>query len=116
MREGAIHYVEGVCGTAQTVDQDLPEDALAAVRSGQGIEAVAQRYREPIVALQDHDLDFPESVEFAYYAVYNFFRRYARQEEIDDWVLVNQSLSSTEDAKTGTVLLRKAIKSAARAQ
>jgi hypothetical protein len=95
--EGEIHYRESVVGTEQLVDADLPADALAAARSGQGIAAVAQRYGEPRSALQDGDLTFPEAVEFAYYAVYNFFRKYARHEDVDDWLIVNQAVSSEED-------------------
>lgn len=111
-REGEIRYHETVCGTEQSVDLRLPEDALAAVRSGQGIEAVAARYGEPMAALQDQDLTFPEPVRFAYYAIYNFFRRYALEEDVDDWLLVSQALSTEEDAAEGMALLTRAIKQA----
>jgi len=111
-REGEIRYHETVVGTQQTVDPRLPEDALTAVRSGQGIEAVAARYGEPIAALHDHDLAFPEPVTFAYFAIYNFFRRYGLEEDVDDWLLVNQALSTEEDQAKGMALLTRAIKQA----
>lgn len=110
--EGEIRYRETVVGTEQIVDKSLPADALAATRSGQGIAAVAGRYGEPRAALQDGDLTFPERVEFAYYAVYNFFRKYALHEDVDDWLLVNQSASSEGDERKWKELLTKAIEKA----
>jgi hypothetical protein len=113
-REGVLSYRESVCGTEQTVDANLPGDALAAVRSGQDIASVAHRYGEPITALQDADLSFPEPVIFAYYAIYNFFRRYAMHAEVDDWLLVNQACSSEDDVVKGKAVLVRAISKAAR--
>jgi hypothetical protein len=111
-REGRDRYRETVVGTEQIVDKSLPADALAATRSGQGVAAVDKRYGEPRAALQDGDLTFPERVEFAYYAVYNFFRKYALQDEVDDWLLVNQSASSEGDERKWEGLLTKAIEKA----
>ena len=110
--QGEIRYRETVCGTEHAVDARLPQDALTSVRSGQGIAAVAERYSEPIVAMQDGDLSFPDSIQFAYYAIYNFFRRYALQEEVDDWLLVNQAVSSEENEERGETALTGAIKKA----
>jgi hypothetical protein len=110
--QGEIRYRESVCGTDQTVDTSLPGNALASVRSGKGIAAMADRYREPIVAMQDGDLSFPQSVAFAYYAIYNFFRRYAMQQEIDDWLLVNQAVSSEDDEEKWKALLVRALERA----
>jgi hypothetical protein len=48
---------------------------------------VAQRYLEPIAALQDEDLAFPDAVRFAYYALYNCFEKYvgrARHRRLGD--------------------------------
>jgi hypothetical protein len=112
--QGPISYVETVCGTRQMVDASLPGDALASVRSGQGIAEVALRYGEPITAMQDGDLSFRESAEFAYYAVYNFFRRYALQKDVEDWLLVNQALSSDEDEGESDSVLKKALRAARR--
>ncbi len=110
---GEIRYRESVTGTEQTVDANLPGNALAAVQSGQRIAAVAEGYSEPIVAMQDGDLSFPESVTFAYYAIYNFFRRYAMQrEEIDDWLLVNQAVSSEDDEEKQKAVLMRATERA----
>jgi hypothetical protein len=110
--QGVIRYSEGVCGTVQTLDASLPQDALAAVRSGEGAEAVAARYLEPIAALQDKDLVFPDAVELAYYAVYNFFEKYALGQEVDDWLLVNQAGSSEESQPNWMPVLLKTIQAA----
>jgi hypothetical protein len=111
-REGEIRYVEGVCGTRQAVDASLPGDALASVGSGQGVEDVEARYGEPITAMQDGDLSFRESATFAYYAIYNFFRRYGLREEVDDWLLVNQAISSEEEEWRALAALKEAIDTA----
>jgi hypothetical protein len=112
--QGEIRYRETVTGTAQVVDAGLPGDALASVRSGQDTAAVDDRYGEPLAALQDDDLSFPEPVEFAYYAIYNFFRRYGLHEEVDDWLLVSQAGSSEEDQRKWAGTLTTAIEDAAR--
>ena len=113
-REGEIRYRETVVGTEQIVDAGLPADALAAVRSGQGIAALDRRYGEPRAALQDRDLTFPDPVEFAYYAVFNFFRKYALNEEVDDWLIVNQAVSSEADETKWERALSRAIEEARR--
>ena len=110
--QGTTRYQESVCGTEQIVEAGLPDDALAAVRSGQGIAAVAKRYSEPITAMQDEDLVLPEPVAFAYYAVYNFFRKYALHAEIDDWLIVNQACSSEEDREKWGAILADALERA----
>jgi APA family basic amino acid/polyamine antiporter len=104
-----ITYQESVVGTAQVVELDLPARALAAVRSGQDVTAIEQRYREPITALQDMDLELPDPVGFAYYAVYNLFRRYALQEPIEDGLILDQACSSLPDEQEGMALLAGAI-------
>jgi hypothetical protein len=110
--QGAMRYRESVVGTEQSVDADLPADAFECGLSGQDTASVAARYREPIAALQDGDLSFPEPVAFAYYAVYNFFRRYALHDEVDDWLLVNQASSSEEDRGKWEAMLAGAIERA----
>ena len=110
-KEGEIRYRETVTGTEQIVDAGLPEDAVRAVRSGEGVDAVNRRYGEPSTALQDSDLSFPEPVEFAYYAILNYFRKYALQRDVDDWVIVNQAVSSLDERKWEDTL-RSAIEKA----
>jgi hypothetical protein len=81
-RRGEMAYVESVigprppaAGTRQAVDQQLPAEALASARQGDDRTNVAQRYLEPIAALQADDPAFPGAVTFAYYAIYNLFRK-----------------------------------------
>lgn len=62
--------------------------------------------------MQDDDLTFPDPIEFAYYALYNLFSRYTQQEPIDDWLIVNQALSSEEDESQWQLLLAAAIQKA----
>lgn len=57
---------------------------------------------------------FPDPLEFAYYAVYNFFRKYALNEEVDDWLIVNQAVSSEEDETKWERALPRAIEEARR--
>jgi len=108
---GEIRYRETVTGTEQIVDASLPEDAVRAVRTGEDVDAVDRRYGEPKTALQDNDLSFPEPVEFAYYAILNYFRKYALQRDVDDWLIVNQAISSVDERKWEDTL-RSAIEKA----
>ena len=109
---GEIRYRETVVGTEQVVDVTLPEDAVRAVHSGQGIAQVHERYGEPIAALQDDDLSFPDPIQFAYYAVLNYFRKYALERDVDDWVIANQAVSSEADETKWEGLLKTAIEAA----
>ena len=84
--QGRIQYIESVVGTQQEVDIQLPVDALDAAKK--------------------------EDVKFAYYALYNLFRKYAQREVVDDWLIVNQALSSEKDSRKRQVLLASALQEA----
>jgi hypothetical protein len=102
---GPISYVDTVVGAQHTLDHQLPHDALLSVEEGKDLTGVAARYAEPIAALQDDDLEFPDHIEFAYYAIYNLFCKYIRGAAIDDWLIVNQALSSETDSSKWEGLL-----------
>jgi hypothetical protein len=106
---GRIRYTESVCGTSHVLDAKLPEDALRSAHCGHDVAAVDERYCEPIAAMQDFDLEFPDPVEYAYYAIYNLFLKYGCHEDIDDWLIVNQSLSSETDESKWRSLLQEAL-------
>jgi hypothetical protein len=91
------------------VDATLPADALRSARAGADIANVQRRYEEPIVALQDDDLSFPEPVEFGYYGIYTCFRKYVNGMEIEPWLIVNQALSSDDDSDSWALRLEQAI-------
>jgi hypothetical protein len=105
----AIVYYDSVVGVRHKVDVRLPHDALRAARAGIDTEGVWDRYLEPTVAMQDDDLVFPKPIEFAYYAIYNCFRKHARSEDIDAWLIVNQALAADEDETEWTRRLVAAI-------
>lgn len=99
-REQPISYVDSVVGMAHKVDFDLPSaafDAAFAHCPNQESEKITQRYLEPIAALQDMDLEFPDPILMSYYAVYNAFCKYARHENIDEWLIVSQALATNRD-------------------
>src|SRR5688572_33186205 len=86
-----MRYADSVVGMGHSVDLHLPHDAMRSARAGTDLADVQERYREPIIAMQDDDdLAFPDPIKFAYYAVYNCFRRHALAVEIDPWLIVNQ--------------------------
>lgn len=87
-------YIETVTGTRQKLDWQLPQEAIEAVRLGRDEKNVDGRYMEPITALQDDDLEFPDEIEFAYYAIYNLFRFHVVQKLEDSWLIVNQALTA----------------------
>jgi len=107
-----IRYYDTVVGIGHEVDVLLPGDALRSADAGADLANVDGRYDEPIVAMQGDDLEFPDPVEFAYYAVYNCFRRHARGDAIDPWLIVNQALSSIDDASTWSPRLMAAMTAA----
>jgi hypothetical protein len=99
-----------MAGTRQKVDAQLPEDAFKCAQNGADLTGVEKRYQEPIAAMQDLDLEFPEQIKFAYYSLYNLFRRYALRKETDDWVIVNQALSAEIDNGKWAQMLNEAIR------
>lgn len=104
-----IDYVEGVVGTYQIVDKCLPKDAFEAVVRGHDEKKIDWRYAEPISAMQDDDLEFPDNIEFAYYAIYNLFNKYILLQNIDDWLICNQALSAENNPEKFEDLLNDAI-------
>jgi hypothetical protein len=104
-----IDYLDTVTGTHQVVDGQLPFEAYQAARQGVKSPGIAQRYLEPLAALQDTDLELPENILYAYYAIYNLFKKYAQAENIDDWLIVNQALASEADPEARYPLLNNAI-------
>jgi len=107
-----IDYVESIVGTQQRVDLQLPAQALACVQAGTPAGDIAHRYLEPITAMHEDDLELPDPVQFAYYAIYNLFRRYALGRPIDDWLIVNQALSSSLQATEWALRLHDVIRRA----
>ncbi len=108
-KRGKIEYRESVCGTHQIVDKKLPSEAFQSALSSEKTEEINRKYLEPIAAMQDDDLIFPEEIEFAYYSIYNLFRKYALKVEIDDWLIVNQAISAESDEEKWEALLKNAI-------
>jgi hypothetical protein len=106
-------YIESVAGTNQSVDFDLPRKAFDCVIGGLDASEIQKQYGEPICALQDDDWALPEEAVYAYYAIYNLFRKYALSEPIDDWLIVNQSLSSLgSTSDLGWLTLAEAVRQA----
>ncbi len=112
-QEDKLTYADSVVGLVHEVDFQLPIDAFRAAFtwcSEDKSDAIAQRYLEPISALQDSDLEFPEPVLMGYYAIYNAFCKYARQENTDDWLIVNQALAT--DVNNAREMLNSALRQA----
>lgn len=106
---GEISYVESVVGTFQTVDSKLPSDAFESAQIGKNLRNSDYRYSEPISAMQDDDLTFPNHIELAFYSIYNLFQKYVLNRNIDDWLIVNQALSAEISAEKWNELLKNAI-------
>lgn len=89
-----LSYVDSIVGVRHNVDFDLLREAYDAVRLNKYNNEIATKFLEPICAMQDMDLEFPSLIEYAYYSIYNLYRKYSGNQEIDDWLIVNQSISS----------------------
>jgi len=107
-----IQYIDSVVGMRHEVDARLPHDALRSAQAGADLAEVQQRYREPIAAMQDDDLGFPDPVAFAYYSIHNCFRRHALGEQLDPWLIVNQALASIDDDESWSSRLSTAVAAA----
>ncbi|MBV7703098.1 hypothetical protein [Nocardia nova] len=105
-KPSALRYRDSVVGMRHHVDVELPADALRSAGAGVDLADVGNRYLEPITALQDDDLAFPDPVEFAYYAIYNCFRKYVGGDNIEDWLIVNQALSAHDSDQAAPRLTR----------
>jgi len=97
-------YTDSVGGLRHEVDFELPSEAFFAVKLDDYKQSIVDRYKEPITAMQDSDLEFPRSIEFAYYSIYNLYQKYGDKREIDDWLIINQALSSREDSETSDLV------------
>jgi len=104
-----IHYTESVSGTYQKLDINLPRNAFKSVKNGISNLNIEHKYSEPIAALQDEDLKFPKDIMFAYYSIYNLFRKYICNDDVDDWLIVNQALSSEDNLVRTEDILSNAI-------
>jgi len=113
--QSPITYQDSVVGITHTLDQRLPRDAFESSRAGRALSGIAARYNEPIVAMQDDDLELPENIEYAYYAIHNLFRKYVQGDAaIDDWLIVNQALSAESGLERWKELLSEAVAKARR--
>lgn len=106
---GRIEYIETVVGTLQIFDPKLARDAFVSAQKGENLQNTDYRFAEPIVALQDDDLSFPNHIELGFYSIYNLFQKYVLHREVEDWVIVNQSLTAEIDEIIVAELLEKAI-------
>ncbi|MEV6773360.1 hypothetical protein AB0N05_32480 [Nocardia sp. NPDC051030] len=104
-KRARLRYRDSVVGMRHNVDTVLPADALHSARAGVDLADIDNRYLEPIAALQDDDLTFPVPVEFAYYAIYNCFRKYVLRDDVPDWLIINQALSVHDDSEAVSRLM-----------
>lgn len=100
--EGEIVYIDSVAAMQHIVDSDLPVRALELIRQktlllpmqADAEQDIWDEYTEPIVALQDDDLEFPTAVEYAYYTIYNLFSYcFIPKRQVTLELLVNQIIS-----------------------
>ncbi|SRR6266571_2930768 len=105
--ERAVTYRDSVVGMSHALDLDLPAKAIDSVKGGADANLIADAYAEPIVALQDLDMELPDAAEYAYYSIYNLFRKYCRDEDIEEALILNQILSSLSDATQVAGVLRE---------
>jgi hypothetical protein len=108
-RHAPIVYYDSVVGMRHQVDVGLAHDALRSARLGTDVEGIQERYLEPTVAMQDDDLVFPKTIEFAYYAIYNCFCKHACGDDVDPWLIVNQAISADDNEAAWSQRLTAAI-------
>jgi hypothetical protein len=99
-----LNYCESVAGSRQVLDAHLPREALESVLTGKDGREIDARYREPLVAMQDDDVQLPKEAEFAYYAIYNLFAAHALHNTNDPWLVLNQALAAIGGEKAISAL------------
>jgi hypothetical protein len=88
-------YTDGVVGMRHVVDVELPGRALAEVRARKQSPSTTKEYLEPITAMQDDDLEMPDPIEYAYYAIYNLHRLiFEPDSDITAALVLNQAISA----------------------
>lgn len=89
-----ISYTDSVVGTSQSLDCGLPKRAFLAVENDSPNTDIRGQYLEPITALQDDDLELSASAEFAYYSIYNLYKKYCLHEDVDALLILKQGMSA----------------------
>ena len=93
-----VEYTDSRGGGVQRIlDLQLPPDAFATASTGGETEKINARFQDPLAALHKGDLVLPQDVECAFHAIHNLFLRFACNEQIDEWLIVKQALSSDSD-------------------
>jgi hypothetical protein len=96
--DAGMRYTDTVVGLKHEIDFELPLKAYLAVKFDEYDKLIETEYREPIAALQDGDWNPPDDIQMAYYSIYNLYQKYSGLEKIDDWLIINQSLSSSPNS------------------
>ncbi|MDP5240947.1 hypothetical protein Q9Q94_15500 [Uliginosibacterium sp. 31-16] len=89
-----LSYQETVTGTLQDVEELLPAEALVCIVEKTDPTSISARFLEPTCASGDEDWHLADEPMYAYLTIYNAFQKYALGKDIDDWMIVNQALSS----------------------
>ena len=95
-------YTDSVVGMVHRVDVDLPQRALETVlapddpRKLEEVERLLAEYREPIVAMQDMDLEIKSNqADYGYLAIYNLLRLCEAPSDVETgWIVAKQALSA----------------------
>ncbi|WP_163932753.1 hypothetical protein [Paraferrimonas sp. SM1919] len=104
-----LSYRDSVVLMKHHIDQSLPSGALQAVIDGEAKKEISEKYLEPIAALQDMDWEPPEHIEYAFYSIYNLYRKYCEASDIDDWLIINQCLSSETNEEKWNAIFKSIL-------
>lgn len=110
VRDGnGLGYRDSVVSMKHYLREDLPNNALQAIMNNAPSKEISELYLEPIAALQEMDWEPPEYIEYAYYSIYNAYRKYCEGSDIDDWLIINQSLSSEPKKENWGAIFKKVL-------
>ena len=101
-----LSYRDSIVLMKHHINKCLPSNALKAVKNNTPNIEINELYLEPITALQDMDWEPPENIEYAYYSIYNLYKKYCEDEDIDDWLIINQCLSSAITEEKGYAIFQ----------
>ena len=100
-----LTYKDSVVFLTHSVDKSLLNSALQAVIDNHS-DGLLDSFLEPINALEEMDWTPGQNIEYAFYSIYNLYKKYCHKEEIDNWLIINQALSSESDETKIDEMLR----------
>lgn len=104
-----VNYVDTVVGLKHTIQPDLLNRTIQEVSKTiidqKQINKLKKEFEDPIISIQDLDLELPKPVEKAFHSVYNLLElkpklKQTMFRESYPYLIINQAIDSISSSKT----------------